>query len=316
VTLDLDEVADELYGLVPAEFTSTRDARAAEARQSGDRGLAAAIKALKRPTSSAWLANALVRAQREQVEELLDLGSAMREAQEQFAGDVLRQLSQRRRQIVASLGQAARGLAREVGQPVSEQAERELETTLETALADPVAGDAVRSGRLTTALTASGLESLDLGGAMAPPPDTAPARPPSRRRAVARTPANGDLGREGKAREAAVARTPASDDLGRRGKARQAAELALLEAETAANDARREATELASRLSDAREEHGRLRQAVRQLEAQLKHDQAEAAATAVVVRDLERARGATERSATAAERRAELARRRLDRLRD
>jgi hypothetical protein len=79
---ELESIADELYGLPPAKFTAARDSHAAAARRSGDRELAAAIKGLKRPTSSAWLVNLLVRRQRQQVEELLDLGTAMRQAQE------------------------------------------------------------------------------------------------------------------------------------------------------------------------------------------------------------------------------------------
>jgi hypothetical protein len=59
--VDLESTLDELYALRPQEFTAARDARAAEARRAGDRELADRIRALRRPTLSAWAGNLLVR---------------------------------------------------------------------------------------------------------------------------------------------------------------------------------------------------------------------------------------------------------------
>jgi hypothetical protein len=266
----------------------------------GDRALAAAVKLLKRPTSSAWLVNLLVRKQPEQVVALLDLGAAMREAQAQLAGDELRRLSQQRRQAISALGHSARALARSVGQPVSEQARRELETTLEAALADPAAGDAVRSGRLITALRASGLGPPDLAGAVVSPRDKAAVAPRSSGTQVPRT----------------NPRTNKKDGVQRRGQRREAAELALLETQAVATAARGEAAELAKRMGGARKEHRRLRQAVSDLTERLEHLRAEEAVVARQLREAEGAHEAADRSARAAERRADLARQRLGRLRD
>lgn len=155
--MDLDDVADELYGLLPTEFTATRDRRSTEARQAGDRELAATIKRLKRPSVGAWLANLLVRRRGQEVERLLELGASLRDAQERLAGEQMRALSQQRQLVVLALVQEARGLARESGQAVSEATARELQETLEAALADPAAADALRAGRLTASLNYSGL---------------------------------------------------------------------------------------------------------------------------------------------------------------
>lgn len=155
--MDLDDVADELYGLLPTEFTATRDRRSTEARQAGDRELAATIKRLKRPSVGAWLANLLVRRRGQEVERLLELGASLRDAQERLAGEQMRALSQQRQLVVLALVQEARGLARESGQAVSEATARELQETLEAALADPAAADALRAGRLTASLSYSGL---------------------------------------------------------------------------------------------------------------------------------------------------------------
>ncbi|TMM17173.1 MAG: hypothetical protein E6G01_06890, partial [Actinobacteria bacterium] len=59
--MDLEEVVGELYGLDASEFVAARDGRARAARQSGDRGLADQVKALKRPAVAAWVVNNLVR---------------------------------------------------------------------------------------------------------------------------------------------------------------------------------------------------------------------------------------------------------------
>ncbi|MGI8754204.1 MAG: hypothetical protein ACR2MN_18180 [Acidimicrobiales bacterium] len=160
--MDLDDVADELYGLTPGEFTSTRTARAAAARQAGNRELATAIKELRRPTTGAWLANLLERERHDELLALLELGEETRRAHSKLDAEDLRRLSRQRRQVVAALSHDARRLARDIGLPVSDAVGRELEETLEAAFADPGASEAVRSGRLTTALSYSGLGPLDV----------------------------------------------------------------------------------------------------------------------------------------------------------
>ena len=176
--MELQEIADELYGLPPEEFTATRDARAAEARKAGDRDLATAVRQLKRPSRSAWLANLLARRAGDQLAGLLDLGDALREAQGNLAGDALRRLSSQRHQVIYGLAQEGRRLAADAGAPVGDAVERELESTLEAALADPAAAAAVRSGRLVKHLEPRGFDPVDLAGAVALPGDL-PAAPPT-----------------------------------------------------------------------------------------------------------------------------------------
>ena len=155
--IDLDTVADELYGLAPSEFTSRRDALAAEARKGGDKALAAEIKKLRRPTTGAWLANLLARERPDQVGQLLDLGTALRQAQATLATDDLRRLSQERHGVLTALSKEAHDLAGRHGQAISDATAKEVEATLEAALADADAGDALRAGRLTTGLRYFGL---------------------------------------------------------------------------------------------------------------------------------------------------------------
>ena len=111
--MDLDAVADELFGLPPADFVAARDERAATARRAGERELAAAIKELRRPRVGAWLANLLVRERPDEVSELLAVGTELRQAQAHLAHEDLRRLSKERRRVVASLAADALELARD-----------------------------------------------------------------------------------------------------------------------------------------------------------------------------------------------------------
>ena len=51
---EVAEAAEQLYALPPGEFTAARDGLVREAKDAGDRALAAALQAFKRPTVAAW----------------------------------------------------------------------------------------------------------------------------------------------------------------------------------------------------------------------------------------------------------------------
>ncbi len=180
--MDLDTVAAELYGLPPDDFTSARNSRATEARLGGDVELAGAIKRLRRPTITAWLANLLVRERPNDLNELLGLGEQMRRAQAALAGNELRRLSRQRHPMVTALRDGAMRLAADLGKLVSDATAQELELTLEAAFADPDAAAALRSGRLTAAMHYSGFGPVDLTGALATPLSEGPTRPETRDR--------------------------------------------------------------------------------------------------------------------------------------
>src|SRR3954447_14559935 len=88
----LEEVADRLYGLPPEDFIGTRDALAKDATTAGDKSLATAIKALRKPSVVAWALNQLVRQDRASVEQLISLGADLRQAQTTLSGEDLRAL--------------------------------------------------------------------------------------------------------------------------------------------------------------------------------------------------------------------------------
>ncbi|MCL2544051.1 MAG: hypothetical protein FWE71_16520 [Nocardioidaceae bacterium] len=155
--VDLLEIADDLYALPLAEFTVARDARVREARGTT---LATAVKALRKPAAAAWLVNLLVRREPDQVEQLLAVGAALREAQQAMSAGELRALTRQRRQVTAAVTQHVRRLAADEGHRVTEAVATQVEDTLTAAMVDAECGRAVRSGLLVAPLRTTGIEPL------------------------------------------------------------------------------------------------------------------------------------------------------------
>ncbi|GAB3265931.1 hypothetical protein [Nocardioides dilutus] len=163
---DLLSIADELYALGLGDFTPARDAKAKELKGTE---LAPRVKALKKPSLAAWVVNLLVRHETEQVEQVLTVGAALREAQAAMSGDELRALTRQRRQLTAAVTTRARALAREHGQKVTDAVAEQVEATLTASMVDEGCATAVRSGLLVTALSATGVDAVEMDKAVALP---------------------------------------------------------------------------------------------------------------------------------------------------
>ena len=167
--MDLNAVADDLYGVSPEEFIERRKERAAEARNRKDRALAQAITALRRPTRSAWLVNLVARKEPDAVTALLALGTALGEAQQRGAGADLRRLSQERHSALEKLSRRAVELAAQQGHAAAEATRLEVTQTLQAALADPAVAELVRAGRVVQPASYGGFGPMSLL-VVAPPP--------------------------------------------------------------------------------------------------------------------------------------------------
>ena len=154
--MDLEQIADGLYGLPPPEFTAAREAAVGRARAAGEPALAERVHRLRRPTLGAWLANLLIREYPAEVRALLELAAGLREAQARLDGAQLRELTQRRRAVVSALTRQAGQAATRAGLSVGEGPLRELEQTLHTVLTDQAAAEVFAAGRLSS--------TRDLGG--------------------------------------------------------------------------------------------------------------------------------------------------------
>jgi hypothetical protein len=176
--MDLAEVAAELYGLDPAEFVPARTAHVKDARTAGNRELAKEIAALRKPTQVAWVVNISARELPDELEALLAVGDALRDAQRTLSGDDLRRLNAQRQQVVRVFARRAGEAAAVRGHPVGENALREVGQTLHAALADPVVAQQVRTGTLITAASYSGFGLTGLAAVTDQPGEPAKVKAP------------------------------------------------------------------------------------------------------------------------------------------
>jgi hypothetical protein len=172
------DVAYELYGRLPEEFTEARNARAKELAADGDRELASEVRRLPKPTMAAWLANTLVRTHAAEVEELIALGPALRDALGARARLDMRRVADRRRAVIKELVDAASQSASQVGHPMAPPVQRQLEETLEAAMVDDQSAGILRSGMLSGPLVFVGFGGDDASTSrvLAQPPGGKPKR--------------------------------------------------------------------------------------------------------------------------------------------
>lgn len=149
--MDVEEVAEELYGLRPAEFVAARDTYVARARAAKDARAAKAVAALRRPSLAAWAANRLARQRKREAQQFLALGETLREAHRTLDAEQLRAASGQRQQLITALARTAAGLAGEAGLSVSDTVLHEIEQTLHGVLADQDVAEQWSRGRLVKA---------------------------------------------------------------------------------------------------------------------------------------------------------------------
>jgi outer membrane murein-binding lipoprotein Lpp len=311
--VEFEDVADELYRLPPEEFIPARKEREAEARAAGDRGLAQDIAGLAKPSTAAWVCNLLAHEQPDEVAQLVELGGLLREAQENLAGDELRALDVQRRQLVAALTRQARALAYRQGHSVTTTVAGQVEDTLRAALADPDAGEALLAGRLTTALSYSGLGTGERPDLRVVPPARRerPVQPerPARKRAAGRD--DGAAGR--RERERAEAERRAAEE--RRRRQLEEARAAADEAATAADEAAAAEEGERARVDELRGREEELEARIEELTEQLNRTRDECTAVHHDRSRAERRHQAASRRAADAARARDRAQQRLEELR-
>lgn len=180
-------IAEELYSLLPAEFTGTRNQWAKQTKADGDTELAKQVSALRKPSVAAWVVNMMMRHQGDQMTQVLELGASLRQAQADLDGEALRELTRQRRQLTTAVTRQGRDLAGELGTRITESVAEQVQGTLHAAMVDEDAAAAVRSGLLVSALEATGVGTADVVDSVAVPEAigmTPRARPmPERKRA-------------------------------------------------------------------------------------------------------------------------------------
>lgn len=232
------EIADELYGAPFDEFIARRDAAAKELRREKRREEADAVKALRKPSLSAWGVNRLVREDRDTVDGLLAAGAALRQAK---GGDALRDATRDEREAVAELTERTVALLCEAGHGVTDKTRSELRDTLHAAALDDDTRALIERGRLVEPRQALGFGGLGGFGAATAAPAPARAKRASKK-AAAKEPAP-EAEQDGRAarREAIAAARAALRD----------AEAAVRERERELRGADREVDERERELAEA-----------------------------------------------------------------
>lgn len=187
--MSTDEDLDALYGVPPDEFTALRKKLADAAKKRGDADAAKAIAGSRRPTTAAWVVNALVRADPNAKDRLAELNAQLRAAHAAMDGTRIRELSTAQRKLVSQLagtGFAAAGMANP-----SAAVREDVTATLQAAIADPEV--AAQLGRLEKAQEWSGFGDFGAPTEVAAPrrkterkPEPAPAPKVDRRAAERR----------------------------------------------------------------------------------------------------------------------------------
>ena len=264
--MDFEEAADALYAAPAAEFIATRNELAKQLKADGDQLGSTRLKAMRKPTVAAWVTNLVVRKLPDELDDLLALGDEFREATADLDGDRLRELTPRRHKMLDKLSTDATRLAGDEGQKVSADVGQKLRETLDAALVDPAAGDAVREGRLSSALRHVGFGVVDENGE---PTNVTPLTDERRQAARDRRKAQqAEADRESatvRDKREAARREQEERDAAEKAKLKQALEDAV----AAAQEAEAKVEDLDTRLDDARDALTEAQQLVHRLGTEL-----------------------------------------------
>jgi hypothetical protein len=237
---------DGLFKLPLAEFTAARNALASQLKKSGRSDEAAAVKALVKPSITAWAVNQLYWRHPGDFRKLTAAGERFRRAQAaQLAGKDarLRETRADRRNAQSRLSALAEEVLREAGHSATLESMRRIITTLDALANTSPMTDMPQPGRLSGDLTPPGFESLE---ALIPEgiPDRRPAEP--KRITLVSPQSKPAPAKEMKEAEGKAAARAASASA-----ALEAAEQALREAAAAAEDHAAARNEAAFRLEQA-----------------------------------------------------------------
>jgi hypothetical protein len=159
----LEDEVDALFKLPLAEFTGSRNNLAAQLKRDGRADDANLVKALAKPSVSAWAVNQLYWKHGEAFKELLAAGQRFREAQTSNSDARIadmRESLDARREALSLLSDLATVLLREAGHnPIPDTIHR-ITTTLEAISAYATPSDGQAPGRLSHDVDPPGFESL------------------------------------------------------------------------------------------------------------------------------------------------------------
>lgn len=209
---------DRLYALPREEFTSERNALVRELQKAGHKEEAEEVRALKKPSVSAWAVNQLARQHPREVAELVKAGDALRKAQRDVLagkkGADVREASRAQHALADELVDAAR----EILSGATKTTAQKISGTLRAASTDPAAAKLLRKGRLS-----EDVESVGFGPLLHVAPQRKGRSRPQRNRARERAAAQKKRKQEAvaQARKESAAARKAADKAAREAKRAQ-----------------------------------------------------------------------------------------------
>jgi hypothetical protein len=156
----LNDDVDALFRLPLAEFIGARKTLAARLKKEGSASEAEHVKALVKPSISAWTVNQLYWRQREAFDELIATGQRFRKAQASGKMVNMREALDARREALSQLSDLATEILREAGHNPSLDTLRRIATTLEALSALATSADGPTPGRLTQDIDPPGFDSF------------------------------------------------------------------------------------------------------------------------------------------------------------
>ena len=261
----LEAVEDELYGVAPGDFVRHRAEAVRAAKQDGDRELADAIAALRKPSTAAWVLNSFARDDDASIAALIDVGARLRAAVDRGVGDEIRELMRARARAVSDLMGDVRRHADALGEPLSASVAAQVERTLRAAMASEEHARRLRRGVLATALDEPGLGALGAPSRPRPAADRREPDPPAK-------PSRADRAR----REAVERRVAAAEDALRGAEAAVAESSARRDALAAEQDElRRRLDEVEDHVREQREQQADAERRLREARSELRSARAD-----------------------------------------
>jgi len=258
------------------EFISRRDALAKELRAGKRRDDADRVKALRKPSRTAWVLDTAVHEDPAAIEQLVE---AINAAQAVQSGADLRAAMETIRSAVRAVAAAGARVAIRAGQPIDASA---LVTALHALIGETKAFDDLRAGRLIDVPQGGGLDILAALPTLPPPPRPSPPPTPSKPPASP-PPPNVEEDAQSAAREAELAAAAAARaDLRR-------AETTLAEARELSERVERLVRDAESQLAAAEQALSRAESEARARLGDVERARRDAAAAAARVRDAEHA---------------------------
>ena len=282
-TTELETALLAVYNGPFDEFVSRRDALAKQLRAAKRREDADRVKALRKPSRTAWVLDTVVHEDPAVIEQLV---KAIDAAQTVQSGADLRAAMETIRTAVRAVAAVGARVAIRAGQPIDMNV---LATALHAVIGETKAFNDLRGGRLVDVPDGGGLDIL-----AALPSLTLPAQPPSA--ASPGRPQKMEPSKEAPAHAAAEAATQAAAQKAELAIAAKAARADLRRAETMLAEVRGQAERVERAMRDAQSQLAAAEQALSRAEAEVRARRADverarhdADAAAARVRDAERA---------------------------